>query len=79
MFQRLACNRMGMELCAWSGWNYCHLRMDEGWESALYPSIRESGEVGLKPLLCAETLGEDKGKLTYQSYLQRWQQAKMHF
>lgn len=33
------------------------------------PSTRESEEVGLKPLLCAETLGEDKGNLTYQSYL----------
>ena len=43
------------------------------------PSTRESEEVGLKPLLCVETLGEDKGNLTYQSHPQCWQQAKMHF
>lgn len=78
MFQCLACNR------EWS----CALDLDgtaviSGWMRGgrvpCTPSIRESKEVGLKPLLCAETLGEDKGNLTYQSYLQRWQQAKMHF
>lgn len=57
-------------LSSWDGW---------GWKNVQHSKHQEAEGVGMKPPLCAETLPEDKGNLTYQLHSRCWQQATMHF
>lgn len=67
---------MGKQLRVRRVWN---LRVDEGPQIFRKLNSKDLEEVGMKPRLRAETLGEDKGKLTYRLHSPRWRQAKMHF